>query len=307
MNNNNLDDILDENVSASDSRDILDESTFEVNLSADEEISPEQTPSDERKSGKGVLIRRIIMAVALCVFVFSAIMLIQIFFKYKDGRDLYQNVSNEIMKPNPNRPSNSSTDEEDAFLYNHAALLAINKDAVGYLVIPGIGVQLPVVYRAGDNNYYLDHAIDGSQSMFGSLFIDGNITQGLKSSHVIIYGHNMYDGSMFAGLAKYKNQDFVMDSKNTTFYIYSEDKCYTYRIFSVYETPPTSDTYQIEFSSLAALRAYAGDMKQKSLFDLGVPITNANQVVTFSTCTSDSQRRMVVHGILVGTKTIAEN
>lgn len=299
---NDLDDILNENSSPADVNDILNEKKNDADFTMEDDMSELQKQADKKSIKKGIVVRRIIMAVALCVFIFAAVMLIQIFFKYKSGRDLYQNVYNEVIKPNPNRPSDSSSEEGDAFIYNHEALLSINKDAVGYLVMPGIGVQLPIVYRYMDNNYYLNHAIDGSESMFGTLFIDGNIKNGLKSSHVIIYGHNMYDGSMFAGLHKYKNSDFCMDSKNTTFYIYSEDKCYTYRIFSVYETAPTSDTYQVEFPSISALRSYAGAMKQKSMFDLGVPISNTNQVVTFSTCTSDSKRRVIVHAVLISTQ-----
>ncbi|MGN0480301.1 MAG: class B sortase, partial [Lachnospiraceae bacterium] len=230
------------------------------------------------------------------------------FFKYQNGRDIYTNVSNQVIKPNPNRPSGSDdADEADAFLYNHAALLSINRDAVGYIVIPGIDVQLPVVYRSGDNSYYLDHAVDGSESMFGTLFIDGNITDGFNSSHVLIHGHNMYDGSMFAGLAKYRNEDFARNGDNNMVYIYSEDKCYTYRIFSVHQVDPVDSAFTINFPGLAVMRDYASKMKQESMYDFGVPITNATQVLTLSTCTSDSAHRFVVHCVLTSTKTIEQS
>ena len=297
MDDKKLDDILDE------------ENDHELDLVFEDVMSPEEpTGTGHKASSRGALVRRIIMAVSLCVFAFSAIMLIVTFFKYKNGRDIYTNVSNQVIKPNPNRPSGSDDiDAADAFLYNHAALLSINRDAIGYIVIPGIDVQLPVVYRSGDNNYYLDHAVDGSESMFGTLFIDGNITKGFQSSHILIHGHNMYDGSMFAGLAKYRNEDFARNGDNNTVYIYSEDKCYTYRIFSVHQVDPVNSAFTINFSSISAMRDYASRMKQDSMYDFGVPINNATQVLTLSTCTSDSKHRFVVHCVLTSTKAIEQS
>lgn len=290
--------------------DILDESNdqeLELEFVFDDVMSPEEPPKpDKPKSNKSILVRRIIMAVSFCVFVFSAIMLIITFFKYKNGRDIYTNISNQVIKPNPNRPSGTASDddEEEAFLYNHNALIGINRDAVGYLVMPGIDVQLPIVFRAGDNDYYLDHAFNGAESMFGTLFIDGHIKDGFKSSHVLIHGHNMYDGSMFAGLAKYRNEDFARDGENSIVYIYSEDKCYTYRVFSVHQVDPYDKAFTINFGSPSTMRDYASIMKQESMYDFGVPITNANQVITLSTCTSDSKHRFIVHCVLTATKTI---
>lgn len=295
MDDKKLDDILDEN------------NEPELEIVFDDVMSPEEPPKpDKPDSSRSALIRHIIMIVSLCVFAFSAVMLIITFFKYKDGRDIYTNISNEVIKPNPNRPSGSSTDDEDeeAFLYDHNALIGINRDAVGYLVMPGVGIQLPVVYRAGDNDYYLNHAINGAESMFGSLFIDGHIRDGFKSTHVLIHGHNMYDGSMFAGLAKYRNEDFARDGENSIVYIYSQDKCYTYRVFSVHQVDPTDIAFTINFGSVLAMRDYASKMKQASMYDFGVPITNASQVLTLSTCTSDSKHRFIVHCVLTATKTI---
>lgn len=309
LNNNNPEDILDEDVLLDDDLDIdiidLDAESDILNEESSIDEEAPQSADDKKKVSKASILRYGIMIVSACLFVFAAVMLTTYFLNYRNGQQTYENASKEVFKPNPNRPTddNSSTEEGNEFYYDHNALLAINPDSVGYLVMPGIDIQYPIV-TATDNDYYLNHDIYGNESIFGALFIDSYIKEGFNSSHVIVYGHNMYDGSMFAKLARYKEESFFMDDANTVFYIYSENKRYTYRIFSVYETSPTSDTYDINFKTLNDMRTYANAMKKKSMYTCGVTVGSATQIMTFSTCTSDSQRRVIVHSILIGANNI---
>jgi sortase B len=41
-------------------------------------------------------------------------------------------------------------------------------------------------------------------------------------------------------------------------------------------------------------------MKAKSLYDTGVDISSASQVVTLSTCTDNGEKRFIVHGMYIG-------
>ena len=54
------------------------------------------------------------------------------------------------------------------------------------------------------------------------------------------------------------------------------------------------------FSNLSGLREYAKNVQAESLYNTGVDISNATQVVTFSTCTDDSKQRVIVSGTYVG-------
>ena len=52
------------------------------------------------------------------------------------------------------------------------------------------------------------------------------------------------------------------------------------------------------------MREYAQQMKDKSIYDTGVDVSNATQVVTLSTCSSNGSMRLIVHGVYTGEATL---
>ena len=70
-------------------------------------------------------------------------------------------------------------------------------------------------------------------------------------------------------------------------------------MYSIY-TLVMSLNNTFNFPSLASMQSYAADMKAKSLYDTGVDISSASQVVTLSTCTDNGEKRFIVHGMYIG-------
>jgi sortase B len=153
--------------------------------------------------------------------------------------------------------------------------------------------------QSEDNEFYLTHTFDKTTNSSGCLFEDYRITGGLSASNVIIYGHNMKNGSMFGLLSRYNSEDFYFTEGHDTFLIYTENVVRQYRIFSAYICDPLSDTYTFNFSSLSGLAAYAQKMKALSMYDTGVSVDDPSQIVTLSTCTSDGSRRFIIQGVFV--------
>ncbi len=110
----------------------------------------------------------------------------------------------------------------------------------------------------------------------------------------------MRNGAMFGKLKSYENSSFYNGSGNNVFYIYTGNVIKQYKIFSCYISEAVSDTYTFNFPSLASMQSYAADMKAKSLYDTGVDISSASQVVTLSTCTDNGEKRFIVHGMYIG-------
>lgn len=253
------------------------------------------------------IIRYIVLGVAVVVFLVAAGMLIHIFMEYKKGTDIYENISSSVLtpvdKPTGDGTDTSSDEEENLpFVYDHQALLNINSEGQGYLYIPSIDLRLPVV-QGTDNEYYLNHTFNKVYNAAGALFIDSRVDKGLGGSNVIIYGHNMKNGSMFAKLAYYKNESFYRQQGNDVFYIYTGDEIREYRIFDAFENDPEGYVYTCNFGTASQLQEYASTVKSYSLYDTGVDVSSATQVVTFSTCTGDGARRIIVQGIYVGSRT----
>lgn len=72
-------------------------------------------------------------------------------------------------------------------------------DSVGWLYIPDTAINYPIM-QGGDNDFYLHHAYDGSSLQAGSIFLDYRCENRFMNPVNIVYGHNMRNGSMFAGL-----------------------------------------------------------------------------------------------------------
>lgn len=285
--------------------DILDEDNLFPEDDESDDLEPKSkktTPipkSSTKKINVSEILRKIILVVAILVFCYSAGMLIKIFLEYKQGVDNYNHIRERVLDTEQTTAFQFADEEiEIPFVYNHQELLSINPEGIGYIYIPSIDIRLPLV-QGTDNDYYLEHTFDGTENNSGCLFEDYRITGGLSAGNVIIYGHNLKNNSMFAPLLKYQDEAFYFSDNNDTFLIYTEDKLKQYRIFSVYVSDSISDTYSFNFGSQAALQKYANTMKAKSIYDTGVDVDNISQVITLSTCTNDTTRRVIVQGAYV--------
>ena len=90
--------------------------------------------------------------------------------------------------------------------HNIQALIAENGDCIGWLSIDGTSISYPVMYTPSEPQKYLRRSFYGQYSQSGVPFLDGRCD--LQNTNLIIYGHNMKNGTMFSDLKKYLNTDF---------------------------------------------------------------------------------------------------
>lgn len=95
---------------------------------------------------------------------------------------------------------------------------AVNEDIVAWIQVPGIGVDYSVV-QGMDNEHYLHYTFDGKANKAGSIFLDYRNRPEFTDSKVILYGHNMKDGSMFSNLKKYQDVDFRKEQGRVLIYL----------------------------------------------------------------------------------------
>lgn len=177
-----------------------------------------------------------------------------------------------------------------------SGLKSINEDVAAWLQIPGINLSYPVV-QGTDNNYYLHRSIAKEELFSGCLFMDAYNDPEMQNLNTIIYGHNMRDGSMFAGLKKYNDADAWESC--LYFWIYTEKNDYLYRIFSSCEVAVTSNAYTVRFSDSEEYENWLRDMQTASMIEAEGELMGDKKVVTLSTCTSGSKTRQIVQGYLV--------
>lgn len=105
--------------------------------------------------------------------------------------------------------------EQPAAERNIQALIAENADCIGWLSIDGTNISYPVMHTPSEPQKYLRRNFYGRYSQSGVPFLDGRCD--IQSTNLIIYGHNMRNGTMFSNLKKYVDREFLNAHRTVKF------------------------------------------------------------------------------------------
>lgn len=190
----------------------------------------------------------------------------------------------------------SMKEKYELMLPNLEALLTINSNAFAWIKVDGTRVDYPIV-KGDDNSYYLDHALDRTYSVSGSVFVDYLNSKKLSQNrNTCVYGHNMNDGTMFQTIMNFKNKN---QFKNGKIEIYTKEGIYVYTPFSAYESDPYFYFFYTEFPTDEYFSQFLTDIKEKSMHESTITPTVDDKIVTLITCTNTVEdKRFVVHGVL---------
>lgn len=263
---------------------------------------------------KGDKIRYVILALAVIIFIISAVKLVSTFQRYKNERERNDQIKDDVV----DIEDTTTTAAEDKDGQHHEnikphlnidfdELKAINSDTVAWVDIPSLGITYPVVQHT-DNDYYLGHDITHSASWSGAIYLGYEHNSNFEDDRSLIYGHRMDDGSMFANLLKYDDEDFFKtqaEKHNNYVYIYMEDRVNVYEIFSItdvyYDEHPNA--FRISFPSGYTKQDFLDYLKEIELYDTGVKAFADDKLLTLYTCQGNakSKLRHMVHTRLITT------
>lgn len=233
--------------------------------------------------------RMLVTIVLVFIALMSFLSLIHSFNEYRQGRAVYEELQNISNSP-------SSSQNKDTDLINEVALKEINYNYKLWLKINNTNINYPVV-QGNDNSYYLTHDFKLNENKVGTIFIDYKNEINLDKN-LIIYGHNMKDGSMFYDLMKYKDEEFF--KANPKIIIILNNHKYTYEIFSVYTVKSTYDYIKTTFKSNDDYKSYLDDAKNNSIFKSNIEINSNDKILTLSTCSYEfNDARTVIHAKMV--------
>lgn len=176
-----------------------------------------------------------------------------------------------------------------------------NTDMVGWILIEDTNINYPVMQTPADPNYYLKHDFEKNYTDYGCPFMQADCDALCPSDNLIIYGHNMKDGSMFADLAKYRSKDFRQAHK--TVWFDTELGSSAYEIFAVIHTTVQADAADAfpfyRFVDAAApedFADYVSACKAQALYDTGISAEYGDKLLTLSTCDNitDDGRLLVI-------------
>ena len=166
-----------------------------------------------------------------------------------------------------------------------------NDDTVGWITIDGI-VDQPIVYR--DNVYYLTHDFYGNRNACGAIFLDENHPLHKDAQNLLLYGHNMKDGSMFGRLTKYTSDNYL--HSHHILQLETRFESFTYLIFAAdkLSTEYRSKDYlsfwaHYTFSNQEDFDTYIDDVYEHSLYTRYLDVDDSDTLLTLATCYEDER------------------
>ena len=176
----------------------------------------------------------------------------------------------------------------------------LNPDCVGWLRIPGTKVDYPVMHTPEDMQYYLRRDFYGNDSVSGTPFIGDRCD--VNSRSMIIYGHNMKNGTMFGQLDRYSAESFWREHPVIELGTAGEQR--EYEIFGAFYTSLAAGAAQefpyYEYVGELSEEVFQEFMEQLSrvrCYDTGIEPEYGDQIVMLSTCSYHTEEgRFVVVG-----------
>lgn len=189
----------------------------------------------------GKKIRRIIMTALLVVFLASTAVILCVQRQYRISAERYSRASGQYTSGVLEEPDTDPR-ESAPIQVDFDALCAENGDVAGWIYCEGTSIDYPVV-QCADNDYYLHRSYDGSYSASGAIFADANNRADFADCNTIIYGHHMKDGSMFASLSMWAEQEFY--EEHPVIWLLTPTQDYRIVLMSGCTTSAHADLYTI--------------------------------------------------------------
>lgn len=229
----------------------------------------------------------------LAIFLYSAYQLAGIVHNYSESRTSFEEIRRTAVTPNeqpdatraPGSPNSPAVIRESSpLIVDFTELQNQNADVRAWLFSPDTRINYPVV-QGPDNSFYLHRLMDKSYNPGGTLFIDYRCEKDFTSKNTLIYGHHMNDGSMFASIVEYKDQQYYDD--HPVMYLNTPEQNYRMDIVCGFVTYYDSRVYTIDFASRTEFDDWFTLMRGYSDFVSDVEVESDDRLVTLSTCTYD--------------------
>lgn len=247
---------------------------------------------------------RVVFVVSLVVLIAALIGLGAIAFQYLSQQRAYDDLEQYASL------SDSGNKTLAELSVDWDSLQAINPDIVAWIYIPNSPINYPVV-QGSDNEEYLHKAFDGSTGWLasaGTIFLDSANAADFSDRNSALYGHHMNDGSMFASLSNWQNNDEF--NAHRDIYVLTPQGNYRLKTFALVKTTGDDALVQTNFSSDESYLSYIQDKLDRSVTTQEGEVLSAadiRQSMLFSTCEySQADGRAVLFAAVVETTVLSD-
>ncbi len=261
-----------------------------------------------REDATGEKIRKVAFLLCLCILLVSSGYLLSNLYVQPEQNEQLQEELENIYRPE-NSMTVVSTEEEpfpQGMLASFKDLYRRNDEVRGWIRYHATGkedflhINYPVMY-SGDNDKYLTVDFDEKKNKNGALFFDGSnrvSSRDEENRSLIIYGHNMASGQMFAGLNRLLGNlnNARAASMITLSTLFREDDYLVLAVILTDEAEPNDafyfNTRRTDFASDEDFLAYVEEMRARSMFDYPVEIHADDQLLVLSTCSNKNSAKV---------------
>lgn len=189
---------------------------------------------------------------------------------------------------------------DDPVLEEYQRLYGLNQDFVGWIKLEGTDIDYPVLQSRENPETYLTHNFFQKEDRSGAIFLDGVTNTYPKDKNIVLYGHNMSDGSMFGELKKYKDKSFYQKYPYFEFDTLYEKSMYQIGAVLVTDISDTGDFCYYDFYNYdeGSFQACVDFIAKNRLYDTGCQFMYGDSFVMLSTCNGhNTDSRLVVVGV----------
>ena len=217
------------------------------------------------------------------------------YFMSKNKKEAQQEAQEVLYVPEVvTEEAEYTTDKKDI-----AALQEDNPDIYAWIMVPGTEIDYPVL-QSVTNNYYLTHTVEGAEELPGAIYTNQCNKKNFGDALTVVYGHNMKNGSYFAGLHNFEDAEFF--ANNREIYIYTSDRKITYKIFaaSKFSDVYIPDKYGVAFAAsinnfVKDLKEYGADEDGNNFADdIEIDSDEFTKVLVLSTCVSGQEENRYI-------------
>ena len=232
--------------------------------------------------------------ITICLIIF-AVVLCHLIYNFKiDSQDQKQfdDMAQTITIEEDNNHSDDSSDNTNGI----TDLINRNSDCIGWVRISGTKIDYPVMQTKDSPQYYLRRDFNKQYSYLGTPFMDSRCDVNYDNN-LIVYGHNMRDGKMFADLLKYREKAYFKE--HNIIHFITPNGVQKYSVIAVCKVKDTDEWYSYTTQKdKESFNNLISHIKNKSLYQTDNSAEYGDHFLTLSTCEySQTNGRLIVIGV----------
>ena len=161
-----------------------------------------------------------------------------------------------------------------------------SSDLIGWIYIADSDIDYPIV-QGTDDQYYLQHAPDGSNNHSGSIFLSYRCAADFSDALNILYGHDMQSG-MFGYIRNLRQQEEF--DKHRYGWLFTKEELYRIDFYALSVVSAYDALYDIPADN----NQWQETLKANSIYCTEPELNSEDSVLALSTCTYDYENARIV-------------